>query len=99
MSQSGKLRSQPSGGIYRRLSFSSRKTNRTSFLAVKASARLSVEGFSFERLPESYAGMDARALRAEAGVMRDVAGSISADMNRLFAAQEKAQKNRDNAAR
>mgnify|MGYP003259841666 FL=1 len=60
---------------------------------------VSVEGFSFERLPESYAGMDARALRAEAGVMRDVAGSISADMNRLFAAQEKAQKNRDNAAR
>ena len=48
---------------------------------------------------ESYAGMDARALRAEAGVMRDVAGSITADMNRLFAAQEKAQKNRDNAAR
>ena len=26
------------------------------------------------------------------GVMRDVAGSITADMNRLFAAQEKAQK-------
>ena len=43
--------------------------------------------------------MDARALRAEAGVMRDVAGSISADMNRLFAAQEKALKNRANAAR
>ena len=60
---------------------------------------VSVEGFSFERLPESYAGMDARALRAEAGVMRDVAGSISADMNRLFAAQEKAQKNRDDEAR
>lgn len=56
-------------------------------------------GFSFERLPESYAGMDARALRAEAGVMRDVAGGISADMNRLFAAQEKAQKNRDDEAR
>ena len=60
---------------------------------------VSVEGFSFERLPESYAGMDARALRAEAGVIRDVAGSISADMNRLFAAQEKAQKNRDDEAR
>ena len=58
-----------------------------------------VDGFSFERLPESYAGMDARALRAEAGVIRDVAGSISADMNRLFAAQEKAQRNRDNGAR
>ena len=58
-----------------------------------------VEGFSFECLPESYAGMDARALRAEVGIMRDVAGSITADMNRLFAAQEKAQKNRDDEAR
>ena len=58
-----------------------------------------VEGFSFERLPESYAGMDTRALRAEVGIMRDVAGSITADMNRLFAAQEKAQKNRDDEAR
>ena len=58
-----------------------------------------VEGFSFECLPESYAGMDARALRAEVGILRDVAGSITADMNRLFAAQEKAQKNRDDEAR
>lgn len=60
---------------------------------------VSVEGFSFDRLPESYAMMDAKALRAEVGVMRDVAGSITADMNRLFAAQEKAQKNRDGGAR
>ena len=60
---------------------------------------VSVEGFSFDRLPESYVEMDARALRAEAGVMRDVAGSITADMNRLFAAQEKAQRSRDDAAR
>ena len=60
---------------------------------------VSVEGFSFDRLPESYAMMDAKALRAEAGVMRDVAGSITADMNRLFQAQEKAQKNRDGGAR
>ena len=60
---------------------------------------VSVEGFSFDRLPESYAMMDAKALRAEVGVMRDVAGSITADMNRLFAAQEKAQKNRDSGAR
>lgn len=52
---------------------------------------VSVEGFSFDRLPESYAMMDAKALRAEAGVMRDVAGTITADMNWLFAAQEKAQ--------
>ena len=60
---------------------------------------VSVEGFSFDRLPESYAMMDAKALRAEAGVMRGVAGTITADMNRLFAAQEKAQKNRDGGAR
>jgi len=33
------------------------------------------------------------------GIMRDVAGSITADMNRLFAAREKAQKNRDDEAR
>lgn len=60
---------------------------------------VSVEGFSFDRLPESYAMMDAKALRAEVGVMRDVAGCITADMNRLFQAQEKAQKNRDGGAR
>ena len=42
---------------------------------------------------------EVRALRAEVGIMRDVAGSITADMNRLFAAQEKAQKNRDDEAR
>lgn len=60
---------------------------------------VSVEGFSFDRLPESYAMMDAKALRAEAGVMRGVAGTITADMNRLFQAQEKAQKNRDGGAR
>lgn len=59
---------------------------------------VSAEGFSFEHLPESYAMMDAKALRAELGVMRDVAGTITADMNRLFAAQEKAQ-NRDSGAR
>lgn len=55
--------------------------------------------FPFDRLPERYATMDARELRAEAGIMRDVAGNITADMNRLFAAQEKAQKSRDNSAR
>ena len=58
-----------------------------------------VEGFSFDRMPECYAMMDAKALRAEVGVMRDVAGTITADMNRLFAAQEKAQKNRDSGER
>lgn len=60
---------------------------------------VSVEGFSFDRMPECYTLMDAKAVRAEVGVMRDVAGSITTDMNRLFAAQEKAQKNRDSGAR
>lgn len=69
-----------------------------SYMLCKRSG-VSVEGFSFDRLPESYAMMDTKALRAELGVMRDVAGSITTDMNRLFAAQEKAQKNRDSGAR
>ena len=60
---------------------------------------VSVEGFSFDRMPEEYGQMDAQAIRAEAGTIRDVAGDISADMNRLFAAQEKAQQSRDDGAR
>ena len=60
---------------------------------------VSVEGFSFDRMPEEYKQLDAKAFRAEVGTIRDVAGEITADMNRLFAAQEKAQKNRDGGAR
>lgn len=60
---------------------------------------VSVEGFSFEIMPEEYGMMEPKEIRAELGVMRDVAGTITADMNRLFAAQEKAQKNRDGGAR
>ena len=60
---------------------------------------VSVEGFSFERMPKDYGLLDAKAIRVEAGIIRDVAGEIAADMNRLFAAQEKAQKNRDDGAR
>ena len=75
------------------------------FVAYSASYMLckrngvSVEGFSFDRLPGEYSQMDAQSLRAEVGVIRDVAGEITADMNRLFAAQEKAQKNREGGAR
>ena len=60
---------------------------------------VSVEGFSFDRMPEEYSQMDAQAIRGEVGTIREIAGTISADMNRLFAAQEKAQKNRDGGAR
>lgn len=55
---------------------------------------ISVEKFSFTPMPEEYGRMDAKAMRAEVGTVRDMAGVITADMNRLFAAQDKAQKNR-----
>lgn len=60
---------------------------------------ISVDNFSFDRLPERYGQMEARELRDEVGVMREIAGEISKDMHRLFQAQEKTQKNRDNEAR
>ena len=60
---------------------------------------IGAEKFSFAEMPEEYRQMDAKAIRAELGVIRDVAGEITADMNRLFQAQEKAQKNRDGGAR
>ena len=60
---------------------------------------VSVEGFSFDRMPESYATMDAKALRDEVGVMRDMAGTITTNMNREFATHEKYVKNRDGGAR
>ena len=67
------------------------------FVAYSASYMLcqrsgvSVEGFSFDRMPEEYSQMDAQAIRGEVGTIREIAGTISADMNRLFAVQEKAQ--------
>lgn len=60
---------------------------------------VSVENFSFAEMPEEYRQMDAKALRAEVATIRNMAGEITADMNRFFAAQEKAQKNRDGGAR
>ena len=60
---------------------------------------VSVKDFSFDEMPEEYRQMDAKAIRAEMGTIREIAGTISADMNRLFAAQEKAQKNRDSGER
>ncbi len=75
------------------------------FVAYSASYMLckrngvSVEGFSFDRMPERYATMDAKALRAEVGVMRDMAGTITTHMNRQFADHEKYAKNREGSAR
>lgn len=59
---------------------------------------VSVEGFSFDRMPEGYAQMEPQTLRDEMGVMRDVAGEITNEMNRVFEAHDK-QKNRDDGAR
>ena len=60
---------------------------------------VSVEGFSYDHMPESYATMDAKALRGEVGIMRDMAGTITTNMNREFAAHEKYVKNRDGGTR
>lgn len=70
----------------------------TSYMLCKRND-VSVEGFSFDRVPGEYSQMDTQSIRAEMGVIRDVAGEITTDMNRLFAAQEKAQKNREGGAR
>jgi len=60
---------------------------------------ISGEHFSFAEMPEEYRKMDAQSIRAEVGMIREMAGEITADMNRLFTAQEKAQKNRDSGTR
>ncbi len=58
-----------------------------------------VDNFSFQRLPEAYKGMNPQELRRELGAIREVAGEISADMNRFFEAKQKSQKSRDTGAR
>lgn len=75
------------------------------FLAKNASYMLcrrngiSVENFSFARMPEAYRTMDAQSMRAEAGVVREVAGEISADMNRVLTVQDRSHRQRDDGAR
>ena len=60
---------------------------------------ITVDNFRFSRIPEAYSEMDAQAIRGELGTMREIAGEISADMNRVFAAQQRSQQNRDEGAR
>ena len=60
---------------------------------------IAVDNFRFSRIPEAYSEMDAQAIRSELGTMREIAGEISADMNRVFAAQQRSQQNRDEGAR
>lgn len=66
-----------------------------SYMLCKRSG-VTVEGYSFDRQPEQYGSMASQALRDELGVMREVAGDMTADMNRTF---EKTNKTRDSGAR
>lgn len=60
---------------------------------------VAVDTFRFDRLPERYGTLEPQAVRDELGAMREVAGEITADMNRVFTAQQKQQQNRDDGAR
>jgi hypothetical protein len=48
--------------------------------------------FSFAHMPEAYRTLDPREIRSEANIMREIAGTISVDMNRFFEAQNRAQR-------
>lgn len=50
--------------------------------------------FSFDRMPEEYAKMDNQEFRKELTKIRDVAGEISRDMNRVLDAQDRAKNER-----
>ncbi len=60
---------------------------------------MAVENFRFSRIPEAFQSMEAQAIRSELGTMREIAGDITADMNRIFAEQQRSQKSRDDGAR
>ena len=55
-----------------------------------------VSTFSFTQLPDSFSALDSRGVRSELARIRDVANSISADMDRLYEKQKDA-KARDDA--
>lgn len=58
-----------------------------------------VNSFSFQRMPEAYQDMNPQELRKELGVIREVAGEVTASTNRFFEAQQRSQKSRDSGAR
>lgn len=60
---------------------------------------IAVDNFRFSRIPEAYAKMDAQAIRGELGTMREIAGEITANMNRVFSAQQRSQQSRDEGTR
>jgi hypothetical protein len=58
-----------------------------------------VDSFSFQRMPAAYKEMDPQDLRKELGIIREVAGDVTASMNRFFEVQQRSQKNREPGAR
>lgn len=60
---------------------------------------VSVDVFSFDRLPEQYSKMDPQEFRKELSKIRDIAGEISRDMNRVLEAQDRSKKERSGEAR
>lgn len=55
--------------------------------------------FHFDKMPEEYAKMDSQTFRKELAKIRDVAGEISHDMNRVLEAQDRTKKDRTDEAR
>ena len=55
--------------------------------------------YRFSPMAEQYSKMSPKEFRAELSRIRNVAGEISRDMNRILEAQERGQKNRANDAR
>lgn len=58
-----------------------------------------VDSFSFQRMPAAYKEMEPQALRKELGIIREVAGEITSDINRFFESQQRKQKARSDGAR
>lgn len=58
---------------------------------------VSVDSFSFNSMPEQYSKMNTQEFRVELGKIRDVAGEISRDMNRVLEAQNREKKDRGDA--
>lgn len=60
---------------------------------------VSTDTYAFTSMPEQYSKMEPQAFRQELGKIRDVAGDISRDMNRVLETQERTKKDRTMGAR
>ncbi len=56
---------------------------------------VSVQDFSFERIPSQYHSIEEKEIRSEMSTIREIAGEISTSMNRFFEVQERRNKHRD----